>query len=61
MFTLLFALLLLWLFFKLGIGFIKLTIFIIGIVITALFFAYLLIPVLVVFGIGYGLWAFVTR
>lgn len=61
MFTLLFAFFLLWLFFKLGVGFVKLTIFIVGILLTAAFFAYLLIPVLIVFGIGYGLWALATR
>lgn len=57
MLSFLLALFLLWLFFKLGIGIIKIIAFLFVIVITAFFFTYLLLPLLAIFLVGGLAWA----
>lgn len=60
MLSILLILFLAWLFFKLGIGIIKITFFLIVAGITAVFFAYLLIPLIAILAIGGLLWAVVS-
>ena len=60
MLSILLILFLAWLFFKLGIGIIKIIFFLIIAGITAVFFAYLLIPLIAILAIGGLLWAVVS-
>ncbi|RVU71532.1 MULTISPECIES: hypothetical protein [Lactobacillus] len=59
MLSLILGLFLLWLFFKLGIGVIKIFAFLFVAIITAIFFTYLLLPLLALGLIGGLLWAVV--
>lgn len=59
MLSFLLVLFLLWLFFKLGIGLVKIFAFLFVAIIVAAFFTYLLIPLLAIFAIGGLLWAVV--
>ncbi|GAA3630325.1 hypothetical protein GCM10022297_06470 [Lactobacillus hamsteri] len=60
MLSILLILFLAWLFFKLGIGMIKIIFFLIIAGITAVFFAYLLIPLIAILAIGGLVWAVVS-
>lgn len=60
MLSILLIIFLAWLFFKLGIGMIKIIFFLIVAGITAIFFAYLLIPLIALFAIGGLAWAFIS-
>lgn len=60
MLSLLLSLFLIWLFFKLGIGFFKILLFLVAIGLTFVFFAYLVLPLLVVLIIGGLVWAVIS-
>lgn len=57
MFSFLLILFLLWLFFRLGFGFFRIAAFLFLTIIVACFFAYLLLPLLIMAAVGGLLWA----